>query len=109
MKHWQLIKNEPLLRQIYKQLYKELPKLLKRRQFQRALISLHKKGHKFETHAYYVRVGRYKLKYSEGINYDWLMVGNVGLWPAKTLEWTRVTQDFRNGGPLEMLTIANLF
>ena len=27
----------------------------------------------------------------------------------KTLEWTRVTQDFRNGGPLEMLTIANLF
>ena len=37
------------------------------------------------------------------------MVGNVGLWLAKTLEWTSVTQDFRNGGPLEMLTIANLF
>ena len=36
------------------------------------------------------------------------MVGNVGLWPAKTLEWRRVTQDLRNGGPLEMLTIAKL-
>ena len=34
------------------------------------------------------------------------MVGNVGLWPAKTNEWRRVTQDLRNGGPLEMLTIA---
>ena len=29
MKHWQPIENQPLLRQIYK----ELPKLLKRRQF----------------------------------------------------------------------------
>ena len=28
--------------------------------------------------------------------------------PAKTLEWRGVTQDFRNGGPLEMLTIAKL-
>ena len=36
------------------------------------------------------------------------MFGNVGLWPAKTLEWRRVTQDLRNGGPLEMLTIATL-
>ena len=73
------------------------------------MISLeHKKGHKCETHAYYARVGRYKLKYSEWINFDYLFVGNVGLWLAKTLEWTRVTQDFRNGGPLEMLTIANL-
>ena len=37
-----------------------------------------------------------------------LMVGNFGLWPAKTLEWRRVTQDLRNGGPLEMFTIAKL-
>ena len=36
------------------------------------------------------------------------MVGNVGLWPTKTFEWKRVTQDLRNGMPLEMLTIANL-
>ena len=35
-----------------------------------------------------------------------LMVGDVGLWPAKTFVWTRVTQDLRNGGPLEMLSIA---
>ena len=34
------------------------------------------------------------------------MVGNVGLWPAKTFVWTRVTEDLRNGGPLEMLSIA---
>ena len=37
-----------------------------------------------------------------------LMVGHVGLWPAKTFECRRVTQDFRNRGPLEMLTIAKL-
>ena len=37
-----------------------------------------------------------------------LMVGNVGLWPAKTLEWRRVTQDLIIGGLLEMLTIAKL-
>ena len=37
-----------------------------------------------------------------------LMVYNVGLWPAKTFEWRRVTQDLRKGGPLEMLTIAKL-
>ena len=37
-----------------------------------------------------------------------LMVGNVGLWPAKALVWMRVTKDLRNGGPLEMLTIAKL-
>ena len=36
------------------------------------------------------------------------MVGNVGLWPAKTFEWRRVTQDLRKGGPLEMLTIVKL-
>ena len=36
------------------------------------------------------------------------MVGNVELWPAKTFEWRRVTRELRNGGPLEMLTIANL-
>ena len=35
-----------------------------------------------------------------------IMVGNVGLWPAKTFKWRRATQDFKNGGPLEMLTIA---
>ena len=34
------------------------------------------------------------------------MLGNVGLWPAKTFVWTRVTQDLKNGGPLEMLSIA---
>ena len=45
-------------------------------------------------------------QYSEGLNFDWLMVGNVGLWPAKTFVWTRVTEDLRNGGPLEMLSIA---
>ena len=37
-----------------------------------------------------------------------IMVGNVGLWPAKTFEWRRVKQDLRNRGPLEMLTIAKL-
>ena len=37
-----------------------------------------------------------------------LIVGNVELWPAKTFEWRRVTRELRNGGPLEMLTIANL-
>ena len=35
-----------------------------------------------------------------------LMVANVGLWPAKTFVWMRVTRDSRNGGPLEMLSIA---
>ena len=37
-----------------------------------------------------------------------IMVGNVGLWPAKTLEWRREKQDLRNREPLEMLTIAKL-
>ena len=37
-----------------------------------------------------------------------LKVGNIGLWQAKTFEWRKVTQDLRNGGPLEMLTIAKL-
>ena len=36
------------------------------------------------------------------------MVYNVGLWPAKTFEWRRLTQDLRKGGPLEILTIAKL-
>ena len=36
------------------------------------------------------------------------MVGNVGLWPAKTFEWRRAIQDFKSGGPLEVLTIAKL-
>ena len=36
------------------------------------------------------------------------MVGNVGLWPAKTLEWRRVKRDLRKREPLEMLTIAKL-
>ena len=36
------------------------------------------------------------------------MVDNVGLWPAKTFEWRRVTQDLRKGGSLEMLSIAKL-
>ena len=35
-----------------------------------------------------------------------LMVGNVGPWPAKTFVWTRVKQDLRCGGPLEMLSTA---
>ena len=29
-----------------------------------------------------------------------LMVGNVGLWLAKTFAWRRVKQDSRNGGHL---------
>ena len=37
-----------------------------------------------------------------------LMVGNVALWPAKTFVWRRVTQDLRNGGLLEILSIARL-
>ena len=36
------------------------------------------------------------------------MVGNVGLCPAKTFKRRRVTEDLRNGGPLEMPTIAKL-
>ena len=35
-----------------------------------------------------------------------LIVGNVGLWPAKTFVWTRVAEDLSNGGPLEMLSVA---
>ena len=35
-----------------------------------------------------------------------LMVGNVGLWQAKTFLWTRVTEDLRNGKPLETLSVA---
>ena len=49
-----------------------------------------------------------RIQYSEGIILIGLMVDNVGLWPAKTFEWNRVTQDLRKGGPLEMLAIAKL-
>ena len=49
-----------------------------------------------------------RIQYSEGIILIGLMVDNVGLWPAKTIEWNRVTQDLRKGGPLEMLAIAKL-
>ena len=37
-----------------------------------------------------------------------LLVGNVGLWSAKKFVWRRVTQDFRNGGLLEILSVAKL-
>ena len=37
-----------------------------------------------------------------------LMVGNAGLWRANTFKWRRVTEDLRNGGPLEMPTMAKL-
>ena len=49
-----------------------------------------------------------RIKYSEGIILIGLMVDNVALWPAKTFEWRKVTQDLRKGGSLEMLTIAKL-
>ena len=49
-----------------------------------------------------------RIQYSEGIILIGLMVDNVGLWPAKTFERNRVTQDLRKGGPLEMLAIAKL-
>ena len=50
-----------------------------------------------------------RIQYSEGIILIGLMVDNVGLWPAKTFEWRRVTQDLRKGGPLEMLTSSSSF
>ena len=37
-----------------------------------------------------------------------LLVGNVGLWPVKKFVCRRVTQDLRNGGLLEILSIAKL-
>ena len=37
-----------------------------------------------------------------------LLVGNVGLWPVKKFVRRRVTQDLRNGGLLEILSIAKL-
>ena len=37
-----------------------------------------------------------------------LLVGNVGLWSVKKFVWRRVTQDLRNGGLLEILSIAKL-
>ena len=49
-----------------------------------------------------------RIQYSEGIILIGLMVDNVGLWPAKTFEWRRVTQDLRKGGSLEMLTVTKL-
>ena len=45
-------------------------------------------------------------QYSEGINFDWLNVWICWTLASKTLVWTRITQDLRNGGPLEMLSIA---
>ena len=36
------------------------------------------------------------------------MIGNVGLWPAKTFERRRVIRDLRKGGPLEMLTTCTI-
>ena len=49
-----------------------------------------------------------RIQYSEGIILIGLMVDNVALWPAKTLEWRKVTEDLRKGVSLEMLTIAKL-
>ena len=49
-----------------------------------------------------------RIQYSEGIILIGLMVDNVGLWPAKTFEWRRVTQDLRKGGSLEMLNCTIL-
>ena len=73
----------------------------------REKLSLMHEIHRCETHAYCVRAGRYTIFWS--VNFDGLkMVGNIGLWPAKTFEWRKVIQDLRNGGPLEMLTIAKL-
>ena len=60
----------------------------------------------FSPPAYGSRIMR--IQYSEGIILIGLMVDNVGLWPAKTFEWRRVTQDLRKGGSLEMLTVAKL-
>ena len=37
-----------------------------------------------------------------------LLVGNVDLWPVKKFVWRRVTQDLRNGGLLEILSITKL-
>ena len=36
------------------------------------------------------------------------LVGNVGLWPVKTFLPRKVTQDLRNGGLLEILSITKL-
>ena len=49
-----------------------------------------------------------RIQYSEGIVLIGLMVDNVALWPAKTLERRKVTEDLRKGVSLEMLTIAKL-
>ena len=53
-----------------------------------------------------MRVGWYI--YSEGINFDWIDGWKCWTLASKTLEWRRVTQDLRNGEPLEMLKIAKL-
>ena len=49
-----------------------------------------------------------RIKYSVGIILIGLTVDNIALWPAKTFEWRKVTQDLRKGGSLEILTIAKL-
>ena len=49
---------------------------------------------------------RSTFQYSEGL--IGLIVGYVWVWPAKTFMWRRVTQDLRNGGPVEMLPIVKL-
>ena len=49
-----------------------------------------------------------RIQYSEGINFDGLNGWKCWTLASKTFEWRGVTQDFRNGGPLEMLTITNL-
>ena len=46
--------------------------------------------------------------YSEGINFDWHNGWKCWTLASKTFERRRATQDFKNGGPLEMLTIAKL-
>ena len=45
-------------------------------------------------------------QYSEGINFDWLNGWKCWTMASKTFVWTRLTQDLRNGGPLEILSIA---
>ena len=53
--------------------------------------------------SYDLRPNLLKLQISIG-----LLVGNVGLWPVKKFLRRKVTQDLRNGGLLEMLSITKL-
>ena len=46
--------------------------------------------------------------YSEGINFDWHNGWKCWTLASKNFERRRATQDFKNGGSLEMLTIAKL-